>query len=45
MWADDRLWLWRVLNGERLIGEITYAADNATVSQADLRSVDEAPEA
>lgn len=44
MWADDRLWLWRVMNGERLIGEITYAVDNATVARADLEPVDVVPE-
>lgn len=36
MWDDDRYWLQRVLDGERLRGHFAYRDDNRTVASADL---------
>ena len=37
MWADARLWLHRVLAGERIAVECSYAADNDSVAAWDER--------
>lgn len=38
MWDDERYWLPRVLAGERLTAEITYATDCTTVAHADVNA-------
>jgi 8-oxo-dGTP diphosphatase len=44
MWQDDRVWLPRVLAGEALEAEFTFAADNETVARSSVRAADALPE-
>jgi hypothetical protein len=41
MWADDRLWLPPVLDGQRLIGDFAMSADAVRAHR--LRYVDDLP--
>lgn len=40
MWAADRNWVPRVLAGERIAGEVVFAADGETVLSQRLRTVE-----
>lgn len=44
MWKGDRVWLRRLLAGEKLEGHVTFGEDNETVIDMELRPVDEVKE-
>ncbi len=37
MWADDREWLPRVLNGERIVAKFVFEADNETIKEFEIK--------
>lgn len=43
MWAGDRIWVERLLNGQLLLGRVVFGSDNRTVTHMELVPVDAVP--